>query len=72
MKLWKIIWKELDEDGGAHTGYSYGRTRKEAIANGLKSNGISEFREAVKIDVEYSEKGIVNALNVNGSHPDNG
>lgn len=67
MEIWKITYRTLS---GEREGFSYGRTKKEAVEFAIHKN--MEIEKAEKIQIEYSERGIISALNIHASHPDNG
>lgn len=67
MQIWKATWRT---ESGESEGFSYGETRKTALLR--KPYPDASLEKSEKITVYYSAKGIVNALNQHGSHPDNG
>lgn len=68
MKIWKFHYRT---SSGESEGFSYGKTKKEAISN-APHNGLVEFEKAERIAVKYSRQGIIDALNRHGDHPNNG
>lgn len=55
---------------GEHAGYAYRKTSKSAIE--AKPSQDCILGSIIKIEVHYSEAGIIAALNLHGSHADNG
>ncbi len=67
MKIWKVSTRGEDDE---HRGYSYFRTKHEAEQDPDAHSG--EYSEIEIIVVEVSAAGILAALNLHASHPDNG
>lgn len=68
MKIYR-----LSSDTNNHDGYSFYSSKKEAIKE--KNILIKKYDSSVdieKFEVEISKKGIIKALNIFASHPDNG
>jgi hypothetical protein len=67
----KIYRNTYDDGASIVAGYSYHASKREAVKEGHSRKPEMTYETDV-LEVEISGKGIIDALNRYGSHPDNG